>query len=47
VASLRCGVGGFTTAEEVDFAIDHVAQGVARLRAVSGVGAPVDYNRGS
>lgn len=44
VASLRFGLGRFTTDEEVDFAIEHVAAGVARLRAVSGVGAPIDYH---
>jgi len=32
-ASLRFGLGRFTTAEEIDFAIDYVAETVARLRA--------------
>jgi cysteine desulfurase len=31
-ASLRFGVGRFTTAEEIDFAIRHVAEVVDRLR---------------
>ena len=31
-ASLRFGLGRFTTAEEIDFAIDAVAGAVARLR---------------
>ena len=31
-ASLRFGLGRFTTAEEIDFAIDAVADAVARLR---------------
>lgn len=34
-ASLRFGLGRFTTAEEVDFAIDAVAGAVARLRTLS------------
>ena len=32
-ASLRFGLGRFTTADEIDFAIDYVAKTVARLRA--------------
>jgi len=47
VASLRFGLGRFTTDEEIDFAIDQVATGVARLRAVSGIGAPVVYHGGT
>ena len=31
-ASLRFGLGRFTTAEEIDFAIEAVAGAVARLR---------------
>jgi cysteine desulfurase len=34
-ASLRFGVGRFTTAEEIDFAVEAVAAGVARLRQKS------------
>ena len=34
-ASLRFGLGRFTTAEEIDFAIEAVAAGVARLRQKS------------
>ncbi len=34
-ASLRFGLGRFTTADEVDFAIDSVAASVARLRTLS------------
>ena len=34
-ASLRFGLGRFTTAEEIDFAIDAVAGAVGRLRAHS------------
>ena len=34
-ASLRFGLGRFTTTEEVDFAIDAVAEAVARLRTHS------------
>lgn len=47
VASIRFGLGRFTTPEEVDFAVDHVARGVFRLREVSGAGAPRDYNQSS
>ena len=36
-ASLRFGLGRFTTAEEIDFAIDAVAGAVDRLRAHSAV----------
>jgi cysteine desulfurase len=39
-ASLRFGLGRFTTAEEVDFAIDSVADAVARLRRLSSVRVP-------
>jgi cysteine desulfurase len=35
-ASLRFGLGRFTTAEEIDFAIDYVAATVARLRSAAG-----------
>ena len=35
-ASLRFGLGRFTTAEEIDFAIDAVADAVARLRDPTG-----------
>jgi cysteine desulfurase len=34
-ASLRFGLGRFTTAEEIDFAVEAVASGVARLRKKS------------
>ena len=34
-ASLRFGLGRFTTAEEIDWVITHVARTVARLRAMS------------
>jgi cysteine desulfurase len=34
-ASLRFGLGRFTTAEEIDFAVDAVADAVARLRTHS------------
>ena len=34
-ASLRFGLGRFTTAEEIDFAIEAVATAVERLRAQS------------
>ncbi len=34
-ASLRFGLGRFTTAEEIDFAIEAVAAAVARLRQKS------------
>ncbi len=34
-ASLRFGLGRFTTAEEIDYAIDAVASAVERLRAIS------------
>ncbi|WZO97778.1 aminotransferase class V-fold PLP-dependent enzyme [Isosphaeraceae bacterium EP7] len=34
-ASLRFGLGRFTTAEEVDFTVDAVSQAVARLRPMS------------
>ena len=34
-ASLRFGVGRFTTAEEIDFAVDAVARGVERLRGLN------------
>ena len=34
-ASLRFGLGRFTTAEEIDFAIEAVAQAVERLRRTS------------
>ena len=34
-ASLRFGVGRFTTAEEIDFAIDEVTRNVRRLRALN------------
>jgi cysteine desulfurase len=34
-ASLRFGLGRFTTAEEIDFAIEAVAAAVARLRKKS------------
>lgn len=44
VASIRFGLGRFTTEEEVDFAVDHVARGVERLREVSGAAA--DYHEG-
>ncbi len=36
-ASLRFGLGRFTTAEEIDFAIDRVSEAVARLRRMSAV----------
>jgi cysteine desulfurase len=36
-ASLRFGLGRFTTAEEIDFAVDAVAEAVARLRPLSAV----------
>ncbi len=36
-ASLRFGLGRFTTAEEVDFAVDAVASAVARLRGMPAV----------
>jgi cysteine desulfurase len=34
-ASLRFGLGRFTTAEEIDFAVGEVAGAVARLRGLS------------
>jgi cysteine desulfurase len=34
-ASLRFGLGRFTTAEEIDFAVDEIAGAVARLRGLS------------
>ncbi len=34
-ASLRFGLGRFTTAEEIDFAVDAVADAVGRLRTLS------------
>ena len=34
-SSLRFGVGRFTTAEEVDYAVERVVQVVTRLRAIS------------
>lgn len=34
-SSLRFGLGRFTTEEEIDFAIDHVAEAVERLRPMS------------
>jgi cysteine desulfurase len=34
-ASLRFGLGRFNTEEEIDFAVDYVAEAVERLRAVS------------
>ena len=34
-ASLRFGLGRFTTAEEIDFAVEAVAEAVARLRRQS------------
>jgi cysteine desulfurase len=37
-ASLRFGLGRFTTAEEIDFAIDAVATAVERLRGIGVVG---------
>jgi cysteine desulfurase len=36
-ASLRFGVGRFTTAEEIDFAVDEVTRNVQRLRALNPV----------
>jgi cysteine desulfurase len=40
-ASLRFGLGRFTTADEIDFAVDAVARAVTGLRAPdAGVGAP-------
>ncbi|OIQ94560.1 cysteine desulfurase IscS [mine drainage metagenome] len=33
--SLRLGLGRFTTEAEVDFAIDHIAGAVTRLRGLS------------
>ena len=38
-ASLRFGLGRFTTQEEIDWVIDHVAASVARLRALSSAAA--------
>lgn len=37
-ASLRIGIGRFTTATEIDFAVETIAAAVRRLRAGSGVG---------
>ena len=37
-ASLRIGIGRFTTATEIDFAVEAIAAAVRRLRAGSGVG---------
>ena len=37
-ASLRFGLGRFTTAEEIDFAIESVASAVTRLRGMTTVG---------
>ncbi len=45
VASIRFGLSRFTTQEEVDFTVDHIARGVTRLREVSGISAVSDYNR--
>jgi cysteine desulfurase len=39
-ASLRFGLGRFTTAEEIDFAIDYVAATVSRLRSAQGQASP-------
>jgi cysteine desulfurase len=39
LASLRFGLGRWTTAEEVDVAVDRVADVVSRLRAMSPVGS--------
>jgi cysteine desulfurase len=36
-ASLRFGLGRFTTAEEIEFAIEAVAEAVGRLRSLSPV----------
>ncbi len=35
-SSLRFGVGRFNTAEEIDFAVEHIAQAVTRLRSLHG-----------
>jgi cysteine desulfurase len=40
-ASLRFGLGRFTTAEEIEFAIESVASSVARLRAHSAAWSPL------
>jgi cysteine desulfurase len=39
-ASLRFGLGRFTTAEEIDFAIEHVVDTVSRLRGNSSSARP-------
>ena len=44
-ASLRFGLGRFTTAEEIEFAIDAVAGAVGRLRAHSAAWAVQDRSR--
>lgn len=33
--SLRIGIGRFTTEEEIDYAVNHIAEGVTRLRELS------------
>ncbi len=33
--SLRIGLGRFTTEQDVDYAVEHIAQSVQRLRAMS------------
>ena len=35
-SSVRAGLGRFTTAEEIDFAIDHLAEAVGRVRSAAG-----------
>ena len=44
-ASLRFGLGRFTTAEEIEFAIDAVADAVERLRSHSAAWAVHDRSR--
>jgi cysteine desulfurase len=44
-ASLRFGLGRFSTAEEIEFAIDVVAGAVDRLRAHSAAWAVRDRSR--
>jgi cysteine desulfurase len=36
-ASIRLGLGRFTTAAEVDFAVDAIAAGVSRVRKAGGM----------
>jgi cysteine desulfurase len=45
-ASLRFGLGRFTTAEEIEFAIDYVAATVTRLRSAGRVSSPPLSNGG-